>query len=85
MAKRRAAEMSSATSSALPRSILWHEPDEAEFRERVARRAYELFEQRGCTPGHDLEDWVQAERLVREEMSRDDSPEARSVGTLAAS
>jgi hypothetical protein len=77
--------MSSATSSALPRSILWHEPDEAEFKQRVAKRAYELFEQRGGGPGHELEDWVQAERLVREELSRDDSPDVGSVDTLAAS
>ena len=28
----------------------------------IARRAYELFEQRGCEPGHDWEDWFQAER-----------------------
>ncbi|HEV8540098.1 MAG TPA: DUF2934 domain-containing protein, partial [Nitrospiraceae bacterium] len=72
-------------SSALPRSILWHEPDEAEFKARVARKAYELFERRGCAPGHDLEDWVQAERLVREEMSRDESSDIGTVGTLAAS
>ena len=27
----------------------------------VARRAYELFEARGCEHGHDWEDWLQAE------------------------
>ena len=27
----------------------------------VARRAYELFEARGCQHGHDCEDWVRAE------------------------
>lgn len=27
----------------------------------VARRAYELYESRGCQDGHDLEDWCQAE------------------------
>jgi len=31
----------------------------------VARVAYELFEQRGRTPGRELEDWLEAERLVR--------------------
>ena len=29
---------------------------------RVAQRAYELFESRGCKDGHDLEDWLCAER-----------------------
>ncbi|MEQ1948379.1 MAG: Hsp20 family protein [Bryobacteraceae bacterium] len=30
--------------------------------EDVRRRAFELFESRGCEPGHELEDWVAAER-----------------------
>jgi len=30
--------------------------------ELIARRAYELFEERGGHPGHDVEDWLQAER-----------------------
>ena len=30
----------------------------------VRRRAYELYEQRGCTPGHEDEDWLVAEREV---------------------
>ena len=30
----------------------------------VARRAYELYQARGAEPGHDLEDWLQAEREV---------------------
>jgi len=33
--------------------------------EEVARVAYELFERRGCVHGHDLEDWLEAERIVR--------------------
>lgn len=32
----------------------------------VARRAYELFETRGREEGHDLDDWLQAEREVQE-------------------
>ena len=31
----------------------------------VARVAYALFQQRGGTHGRDLEDWLEAERLVR--------------------
>lgn len=39
---------------------------ENHLRERVARRAYELFERHGSTHGHDVEDWLQAESgLVR--------------------
>jgi hypothetical protein len=35
-------------------------------REDIARRAYEIFEWRGRANGHDLEDWFQAERQLRE-------------------
>jgi hypothetical protein len=31
----------------------------------IARRAYELYLARGCQHGHDLEDWVRAERELR--------------------
>ncbi len=33
----------------------------AELAEAVARRAYEIFEHRGCAPGHHEDDWLQAE------------------------
>ena len=39
--------------------------DSPELTEEIIRqRAYELFEQRGCEPGHDLDDWLQAEADV---------------------
>ena len=31
----------------------------------MSRRAYELYEARGCDDGHDVEDWLQAERELR--------------------
>jgi hypothetical protein len=31
---------------------------------QIQQRAYELFVQRGCQAGHELEDWLQAEREV---------------------
>jgi Protein of unknown function (DUF2934) len=31
----------------------------------IARRAYELYEQRGGEHGHDVDDWLQAERELR--------------------
>ena len=44
-----------------------------EVRERIARKAYELYEQRGQQAERDVEDWLKAEELVRKEMS--DRPE----------
>jgi len=31
-------------------------------REDIARRAYELYTQRGCEAGKDVEDWIRAEQ-----------------------
>jgi Protein of unknown function (DUF2934) len=31
----------------------------------VARRAYDLYLGRGCEHGHDVDDWLQAERELR--------------------
>ncbi len=39
----------------------------APIQERVARRAYELFERRGYEPGRDMDDWLEAERQIRDE------------------
>jgi hypothetical protein len=33
----------------------------SELEERIRRRAYELYEQRGRPDGHDVDDWLQAE------------------------
>jgi len=33
--------------------------------EQIQKRAYEIFEARGGAPGHDLEDWLQAERELK--------------------
>jgi hypothetical protein len=39
-----------------------------EYHARIARKAYDLFERRGRNEGHDVEDWLEAERLVKEEL-----------------
>lgn len=41
-------------------SFYWHQ--------RVSRKAYELYQQRGEELGHTLEDWLTAGRLVQEEL-----------------
>ncbi|HUK57009.1 MAG TPA: DUF2934 domain-containing protein [Nitrospiria bacterium] len=35
------------------------------LREQVAQKAYELYEKRGGLHGHDIEDWLEAERLIQ--------------------
>ena len=38
------------------------------MRERIARKAYELWNERGRRQGRDLEDWLDAETIVMEEI-----------------
>jgi uncharacterized membrane protein len=39
--------------------------------EQIARRAYELYIERGQAPGHEREDWLEAEKALSEEYSAD--------------
>jgi hypothetical protein len=45
----------------------WTEADfpENDVRSRIARRAYQIYEERGGEHGYDLNDWLQAEDEVR--------------------
>jgi hypothetical protein len=38
----------------------------ADLEAEIRLRAFELFEQRGCEPGRDAQDWLAAEREVRD-------------------
>ena|SRR5688572_8191561 len=40
--------------------------------DEIARRAYQLYEERGGTHGRDLEDWFQTERELRRRMRLDE-------------
>jgi hypothetical protein len=54
----------------------WAEPQEQEHlpdstrEERIRRRAYEMYLERGGEPGHDLKDWLQAERELATDQSK---------------
>jgi uncharacterized protein YjbJ (UPF0337 family) len=62
-----APDLSSLRSAALDRSANVTEYD-------IARRAYELYLARDCEDGHDVDDWLQAERELRRgaSMNRDE-------------
>jgi len=38
---------------------------DAHLDERIQKKAYEFFEQRGCIHGYDMEDWLRAEEIIR--------------------
>jgi hypothetical protein len=50
--------------------------------EQVEKRAYELYLERGCADGHDVEDWLAAERELTElsEQPPSPKPKARPAG-----
>ena len=39
-------------------------------RDEIAKVAYEFFLKRGCSHGHDMEDWVKAEKIVMSKKRR---------------
>lgn len=53
------------------RTAKHHGFSETELNARIARKAFELFLQRGSESGRDVEDWLEAERQVKEELNRD--------------
>jgi hypothetical protein len=60
--------------SSMKKQILSREPESMqkysdEVRERIAKKAYELYEKRGRQAERDIEDWLEAEELVRKEMN----------------
>jgi hypothetical protein len=38
------------------------------LKEDVSQRAYQLYVQRGCEPGKDVEDWVRAEEELNSDL-----------------
>jgi hypothetical protein len=46
----------------------------------IARRAYELFCERGCEHGHDLEDWLAAENQLRAAIAAPETKPEEAVG-----
>jgi hypothetical protein len=59
-------------------------PDSQSLQQKIAACAYELFLKRGQAHGHDLEDWLEAEREVLAEvrsagknLSRASGPDTR--------
>ena len=46
----------------IPRVVSISDPPGLE--NQIRERAYQIYEGRGCEPGHDQQDWVQAENEI---------------------
>jgi DUF2934 family protein len=44
--------------------------DDELLQQRIAKKAYELYECRGCCNGRDLDDWLEAEQLVLADVAK---------------
>ena len=47
-------------------------------RDELAQLAYELYQRRGGEPGHDVEDWLEAERILMKKISQSDRRRSQS-------
>jgi len=56
--------------------------DEFIPRERIERRAYELYVERGREDGKDLQDWFAAEQELRTKYDSGDVPPKRSTRSV---
>ncbi len=68
-------QRSNRQSTAVPVDGAAQPPEDVRARstEDVARRAYEKYCERGCEDGHDMEDWLSAEREVNGQDARNAS------------
>ncbi len=41
-----------------------------DLRKLIAKKAYELYEKRGRKPGHSMDDWLEAERIIKGKIYR---------------
>jgi len=41
-----------------------------DLRKLVEKKAFELYDKRGRKPGHSLEDWLEAERIIKGRLSK---------------
>jgi hypothetical protein len=50
-----------------------------DIHEKIVKKAYELWEQSGRIPGHDLENWLEAERIVKAKGKEEKGPEQKGA------
>lgn len=64
------AAQSQMVSSGIPASFIATQID---LETQIRQRAYQLYEERGCTPGQQDEDWLRAEQEIRAHLGRNNA------------
>lgn len=49
------------------------------MQQRIAEKAYALFLERGAVHGDDVTDWVQAERIIQEELAAEKAKKVMGI------
>jgi hypothetical protein len=51
----------------MARNDMWTKKEDkpTNLQEKIQKKAYELFEKRGCLSGDDLTDWLEAEKIIK--------------------
>lgn len=65
MARTSSKTMARSTTSSGPSSRLTPQ----ELRSLIEKKAYEIYQKRGCTPGNTWADWFEAERIIKRHYS----------------
>jgi DUF2934 family protein len=68
--------MAKASGTVVNRDRRKTEPDEKALREMIEKKAYEIYQKRGREHGKDLDDWLEAEKIVmgKKRKSKEASP-----------
>ena len=45
-------------------------PTPIDLQAQIRQRAYALYVEQGCTPGHETEDWIKAEREILTQLNQ---------------
>ena len=55
---------------------------DAVLRNRIEKRAYEIFLHRGAQPGRHFDDWVKAEKEVKAELEKEKATAKKAKPTI---
>jgi hypothetical protein len=51
-----------------------------DIHEEITKKAYEIWEQKGRIPGHELDNWFEAKKLVEENLEKQNDSEKGNAG-----
>jgi hypothetical protein len=62
--------MPATTSPEVSKNVSSPVPTPMDLQTHIRQRAYEIYVEQGCTPGHETENWIQAEREILAQLNQ---------------